>query len=889
MPPRIFIAAILWTLLIPGSIAAPLRVATFNVRLGLDEPGSTGHEAAVDVLSRIDADVVALQEVYIADFTSGSFAAFADSLGYSHRFLASGALDPQTRVALLSKYPFFSSSTKSIVSPTGANDVTRAAAAARIDVPGTDNDPYIITSHLKCCASRNSDSFRRAVEMIRVRNYLNDLGLNGEDNVFYLGDFNLIPNDRIFTSLPSDVPATFVLGNDISFNVPYFTDPTSYFTAEGLVNTGHFQQDGSNPDTFAGGGVLDHLLISEAIASRNPATEIFNAALDSTFPGLPKSGSPLTATTGSNASDHYVVFGDYELDDGIPLQISVNPSTLSESSSPATITVTLPGPQTDTVEVQLTSTDPSEASPTPSTLSFAPGETSKTSELIPQTDNLLDGTQTLDLMASSSGFDTASLSITITDSDLPAYQLELFDIPLVESFDGFLGLEPPAQWVTTGLGWTGFDDGSSTAPGGRSYGGNSLGFLATSQVNLAAQFVNQTGFPITSLRVGYLASQWRSSFNGSRDGLNISFVSQGEQRSLPNLAFLTTISEPTGALTPPLETPKQTYLRGVNIAPGASFSLIFNSTSESNGPTPSSDVFINEFHYDNQGSDQGEFIEVVVGGAFAGSLSDIQIQLYNGNTGSSYGPLHPLTTFTEGTSSPSGHRFFFKDIAGIQNGSPDGIALIVEGSVKDFLSYEGTFTAVGGPADGMRSSNIGVSQNGATPAGLRSLSLVGSGRDGSDFTWSSPPGNFTKGAINTGQTFDAASSPQGIGIDDLTLIALSDRDGDLISDEEERLLGTNPLKPDTDGDGQSDFFEAILAETDPLSGSSFLKTTTLVDNSGVVTVSVPTLENRAYIIESTADLENWVQSPQYEGTGETLTLVFPETGAMFFRVRIIAP
>ncbi len=46
---------------------------------------------------------------------------------------------------------------------------------------------------------------------------------------------------------------------------------------------------------------------------------------------------------------------------------------------------------------------------------------------------------------------------------------------------------------------------------------------------------------------------------------------------------------------------------------------------------------------------------------------------------------------------------------GIQNGSPGRLAL-VDGSsnVVQFLSYEGSFTAVGGPADGMTSEEIGV-------------------------------------------------------------------------------------------------------------------------------------------------------------------------------------
>jgi hypothetical protein len=48
---------------------------------------------------------------------------------------------------------------------------------------------------------------------------------------------------------------------------------------------------------------------------------------------------------------------------------------------------------------------------------------------------------------------------------------------------------------------------------------------------------------------------------------------------------------------------------------------------------------------------------------------------------------------------------FSYPVNGIQNGSPDGIALVDPGSgVVHFPSYEGTFVAVGGPAGGLTSS-----------------------------------------------------------------------------------------------------------------------------------------------------------------------------------------
>ncbi len=125
-------------------------------------------------------------------------------------------------------------------------------------------------------------------------------------------------------------------------------------------------------------------------------------------------------------------------------------------------------------------------------------------------------------------------------------------------------------------------------------------------------------------------------------------------------------------------------------------------------------VYINEFHYDNAGGDVGEFIEVA--GPAGTDLSTYFITLYNGNNGASYsgeGLDNPLqlsgTIDDEGTG--VGAVVFF--ISGIQNGNPDGFALSNGGTDIQFLSYEGSFMAVGGAADGLTSEDIGISQVGA--------------------------------------------------------------------------------------------------------------------------------------------------------------------------------
>lgn len=170
-------------------------------------------------------------------------------------------------------------------------------------------------------------------------------------------------------------------------------------------------------------------------------------------------------------------------------------------------------------------------------------------------------------------------------------------------------------------------------------------------------------------------------------------------------------------------------------------------------PALAQDLWINEFHYDNAGGDVGEFVEVVVADGVSAAPADLAVVLYNGSNGSDYA-THTLDTFTA-TTIP-GFTIYDKAIAGIQNGGPDGLALIDTGAVVQFLSYEGSFTATSGPASGQTSVDIGVAEDSGTPIG-ESLQLAGTGSAYADFTWSAPA-NETPGAVNNGQTLVAQAT-----------------------------------------------------------------------------------------------------------------------------------
>ncbi len=170
----------------------------------------------------------------------------------------------------------------------------------------------------------------------------------------------------------------------------------------------------------------------------------------------------------------------------------------------------------------------------------------------------------------------------------------------------------------------------------------------------------------------------------------------------------------------------------------------------------STPVFINEVHYDNTGMDINEFVEIA--GPVGTNLTGWSIICYNGSTGLAYN-----TQNLSGTIPNAGGGFGFVKIAisGMQNGSPDGIALFDAATLVQFLSYEGAFTAADGPANGTNSIDIGVSEIFSNPIG-NSLQLAGNGSVYEDFAWANA-GPETPAALNNGQSFVAGNTPPTTG------------------------------------------------------------------------------------------------------------------------------
>jgi hypothetical protein len=132
-----------------------------------------------------------------------------------------------------------------------------------------------------------------------------------------------------------------------------------------------------------------------------------------------------------------------------------------------------------------------------------------------------------------------------------------------------------------------------------------------------------------------------------------------------------------------------------------SFGNVNAGQSFSSAPAPAT-IFINEIHYDNSGRDVGEAIELA--GPAGTDLQNWQLVLYDGTSGTVYDTINLNGIIPD---QQNGYGTLSFAVPNLRDGR-GGIALVdPTNSVvriefrRQFLSYGGEFTAVGGPADGI--------------------------------------------------------------------------------------------------------------------------------------------------------------------------------------------
>jgi len=304
-----------------GFAQTPIRVVTWNIEtVGSD--GSLEYEAALDILDRIGADVVALNEI-ASTADAVNLEQFAADAGYPH--LAYSSVPPfgSDRNAVLSHHSFVDSpiehTSAGLSGDPTANDITRLFLEVVIDIPGNAADLTLLTQHWKS-GTGNDDEFRRSIESIRIGQAISDLASNLDAYVI-AGDVNeeadSVPRTpHLFTSLPSGLPGSFSLGSDLAAqlsgagisNNPY----EHLLAADGTDATivAALQTDGSDATRPASGRRLDYVLVSETIAAAGVSAEVYDSQDEGLSGGLTKFSSPPAATASSEASDHLPVFVD---------------------------------------------------------------------------------------------------------------------------------------------------------------------------------------------------------------------------------------------------------------------------------------------------------------------------------------------------------------------------------------------------------------------------------------------------------------------------------------------------------------------------------------------------------------------------------------------------
>ena len=238
---------------------------------------------------------------------------------------------------------------------------------------------------------------------------------------------------------------------------------------------------------------------------------------------------------------------------------------------------------------------------------------------------------------------------------------------------------------------------------------------------------------------------------------------------------------------------------------------------------PSTSPFISEFHYDNAGDDAGEFVEIQLP---PGTTSEgLSLVRYNGTNGTTYAtPGNPVVPVVTAPADASAVIVLEYPKDGLQNGAPDGFALVRNGTeVLEFISYEGTVTATNGPAvvagdaAASTSTDVGVAETTTTPIGL-SLSKIYDTTKGT-YAWTGPA------ASSTGQPNPTvASEPDPVAPCDVPVThqvgevqgtgATTPLDGDTVT-VEGVVVGDVPgykgfYLQDADGDGDATTSDGIF-------------------------------------------------------------------------------
>ncbi|MEO0600891.1 MAG: endonuclease/exonuclease/phosphatase family protein [Myxococcota bacterium] len=289
-----------------------LRVATWNIE-GLGAPGSEQYVAARQVLQRIDADVVGLNE--IAGGEEDALVSFAADLGYQ-------VVQPRTNPfgsshnAVLSRLGVEQSAFPSsavLADDPSANDITRWPVSVAVEAPWGEV-VAITTQHCKAGFDLD-DAFRRTLDTRRLGQAAQRVPA---DRTVAMGDLNADlaelqsepPSPSRWTFPPGGLPPELVIGDDVEAilggeGLP--NDPFVLLDGFGLTVVDAVQPDGRSASRDSG-RLIDYVLVGDGL--RASASEIFDSRDESFDDGITKAGEPLERPVSRLASDHFPVVVD---------------------------------------------------------------------------------------------------------------------------------------------------------------------------------------------------------------------------------------------------------------------------------------------------------------------------------------------------------------------------------------------------------------------------------------------------------------------------------------------------------------------------------------------------------------------------------------------------
>ena len=295
----------------PATQRVEVRVATWNIEF-LGEPDSVEYDAVRQVLRRLDADIVLINEVDASE--AAQLGALAAEVGYPVVETPGDHPFGDTGNAVLSRLPLVSVSfptAASLSGDSGANDLTRLPVLLTSTVPGTDLELTVVGQHWKS-GFELSDLFRRNVDAVRTaqavaRGASSDLIVAGgdvnEELISVPGAFGP------FTEAPDGLPGDYEIGDDIVATMAgggLVDNPFQPLLDQGLTIVDALQRDGRATTRPTSGRRLDHLFVNDAVAASSLRSEVYDSA-DEAIDGLADGGSKLDYNTSNQAADHLPV------------------------------------------------------------------------------------------------------------------------------------------------------------------------------------------------------------------------------------------------------------------------------------------------------------------------------------------------------------------------------------------------------------------------------------------------------------------------------------------------------------------------------------------------------------------------------------------------------